>query len=149
MRNLLLIPKVFLLESVLEKRAPLSSRARRAGWIGCNILLGRVPEDGKIIIVANGSQLPKKQVRGEFSRVRRLAEVPPTLRGWTVDVLSAIRKLGKSQFSLSELYGTEAELKALHPANQNIRPKMRQQLQVLRNLGLIEFTGRGNYKVLS
>lgn len=146
-RNLLLIPRAFLSESVLEKRAPLSSQARRAGWVGCNILLSRIPEDGKIAMVSNGSQVKKERVRGEFSRVRKLTEIPPELRGWTVDVLTAVRRLGKSRFSLRELYESESELKALHPANQNVRPKIRQQLQVLRDLGLIEFTSPGNYKV--
>ena len=144
-RNLLLIPRVFFSESVVEKRNPLSAKARRAGWIGCNILLYQIPEDGKIAIVDSGSPVPEQQVRGEFSRVRRLAEIPPSLRGWTVDVLRAVRGLGKRQFSLQELYGCESELRALHPRNQNIRPKIRQQLQVLRDLGLVEFVRAGSY----
>ena len=144
-RNLLLIPKVFFSESVIEKRAPLGPQARRAGWVGCNILLGRIPEDGKITIVSNCSPVAAQDVRQEFSRVRRLAEIPPQMRGWTIDVLNAIRKLRKSHFSLNEIYGCEAELKAIHPRNQNIRPKIRQQLQVLRDLGLVEFAARGQY----
>jgi len=148
-RNLLLIPRAFLSESVLEKRAPLSSHARRAGWVGCNILLGRIPEDGKITMVSNGSQVAVEQVRLEFSRVRRLTEVPPAMRGWTVDVLNVVRMMRKSRFSLRELYESESELRALHPANQNVRPKIRQQLQVLRDLGIIGFTSPGNYAVVS
>ena len=147
--NLLLIPRMFFSESTLEKRTPLSSRARRAGWVGCNILLGQIPEDGKITMVRNSSPTPESQVRDEFSRVRRLAEVPPSLRGWTVDVLNAIRGLGKSQFSLRELYECESPLKVLHPRNRNVRPKIRQQLQILRDLGLIEFTTPGNYALRS
>jgi type II restriction enzyme len=146
-RNLLLIPSAFFSESVLEKRTPLSAQARRAGWVGCNILLSRIPEDGKIAIVSNGHPIAEQRVRSEFSRVRKLAEVPPALRGWTVDVLHAIRRLGKSRFSLRELYQAESDLKALHPRNQNVRPKIRQQLQVLRDLGLIEFTTPGSYAV--
>lgn len=144
-RNLMLIPRVFFTESVIEKRPPLSSQARRAGWVGCNILLGRIPEDGKIAIVVDGRSIAEERVREEFSRVRRLAEVPPALRGWTLDVLNSIRKLGKSRFSLQELYGCESELRGIHPSNQNVRPKIRQQLQVLRDLGLIEFVSPGNY----
>src|SRR5277367_2239834 len=41
--NLLLIPSVFFSETAIEKRAPLSFKARRAGWVGCNILLDRIP----------------------------------------------------------------------------------------------------------
>jgi type II restriction enzyme len=43
------------------------------------------------------------------------------------------------------LYAFEARLKALHPKNQNVRPKIRQQLQVLRDLGLLRFGAKGNY----
>jgi type II restriction enzyme len=147
-KNLLLIPRVFFSESIIEKRPPpLSPTARRAGWVGCNILLGRIPEDGKIAIVSNGVIVPERNVRREFSRVRRLAELPPEMRGWTLDVLNAIRKLGVPAFSLQEIYQCESELAAIHPRNQNVRPKIRQQLQVLRDLGLITFTGRGKYAV--
>lgn len=145
--NLLLVPSVFFSETVIEKRAPLSFKARRAGWVGCNILLDRIPQDGKIAMVSDGSTVEEETVREEFSRIRKLAEVPPTLRGWTLDVLSTIRKLGKARFSLQELYQLESDLQRLHPRNQNVRPKIRQQLQALRNLGLIEFTSPGNYAV--
>jgi type II restriction enzyme len=147
--NLLLVPSVFFSESVIEKRAPLNPGARRAGWVGCNIVLDRIPQDGKIAVVSNGSTVAERQVRDEFSRVRNLAEVPPTVRGWTLDVLAAVRKLGKSRFSLQELYQFEPYLQRVHPRNQNVRPKIRQQLQLLRDLGLIEFTGSGNYVVQS
>jgi type II restriction enzyme len=36
----------------------------------------------------------------------------------------------------------------LHPENRHVRDKLRQQLQVLRDLGLIEFLGRGRYRRL-
>jgi len=144
-QNVLLIPRVFFTESVIEKRKPLGPQAQRADWIGCNILLGQIPPDGKIAVVSSGLPLPENQVRSEFSRVRRLAELPPSLRGWTVDVLNAIRKLGKLQFSLQELYAFEGELRAAHPHNQNVRPKIRQQLQVLRDMGMLEFVAPGRY----
>ena len=147
--DLLLIPRVFFTESVIEKRRPLNPEARRAGWVGCNILLDRIPQDGKIPVVSNGLAVAERQVRNEFSRVRKLAEVPPAVRGWTLDVLTTIRKLGKVRFSLQELYQLETYLQRIHPRNQNVRPKIRQQLQVLRDLGLIEFTSPGTYTVRS
>ena len=146
-KNLMPVPSVFFSETVIEKRPPLGPDARRAGWVGCNILLHRIPPDGKIAIVSNGSTVAEREVRAEFSRVRKLGEVPPTVRGWTLDVLAAIRKLGKSRFSLQELYLLEPYLQGVHPRNRNVRPKIRQQLQVLRDLGLIEFTSPGNYAV--
>jgi len=38
-------------------------------------------------------------------------------------------------------------LKALHPQNQNVRAKIRQQLQILRDLGLLDFISLGEYSV--
>lgn len=148
-KNLLLVPSVFFSETVIEKRPPLGAHARRAGWVGCNILLNRIPPDGKIAVVSNGSAIAEREVRRQFSRVCKLAEVPPTFRGWTLDVLTAIRKLGKSRFSLQELYLLEPYLQSVHPRNRNVRPKIRQQLQVLRDVGLIEFASPGNYVVLT
>src|SRR5208282_1603663 len=148
-QNLLLIPRMFFSESVIEKRKPLSPTARRAGWVGCKILLSGIPEDGKIAIVSSGKPEPREQVRGGFERVRGLAVLPPSLRGWTVDVLNAIRRLGKSKFSIQELYQLEPELQAAHPHNQNVRPKIRQQLQVLRDLRILDFTDRGTYRLRS
>ncbi len=148
-QNLLLVPRVFFSESVIEKRPPLGPKARRAGWVGCNILLDRIPLDGKIPVVANGAPVAEQQVREEFSRISKLAEVPPSVRGWTLDVLTIVRKLAKSRFSLQELYELEPYLQNIHPRNRNVRPKIRQQLQILRDLGLIEFTNPGNYAIRS
>jgi len=144
-QNLVLIPKAFFTESVIEKRKPLGVQARRCGWIGCNILLSQIPVDGKIAVISAGCALPEQRVRQEFSRVRKLADLAPSLRGWTVDVLNVVRRLGKADFSLQELYAFEGILKEAHPGNQNVRPKIRQQLQVLRDIGLLEFLSPGHY----
>jgi type II restriction enzyme len=145
--NLLLIPSFFFSESVIEKRKPLSAQARRAGWVGCNILVGQIPEDGKIAIVSGGVPVPPQEVRAEFSRVRGLSDLPPSPRGWMLDVLNIIRQLAKPEFSLAELYDFEPRLKGLHPQNRHIRPKIRQQLQILRDMGLINFTQPGRYSL--
>jgi type II restriction enzyme len=98
-------------------------------------------------VVSAGVSVVKKHVRDEFSRVKRLAELPPSLRGWTLDVLRVVRQLGRREFTLGNMYAFERELKALHPKNENVRPKIRQQLQVLRDLGLLRFGAKGNYCV--
>ena len=79
--------------------------------------------------------------------MRKLAEVPPAIRGWTLDVRARIRMLRKSRFSFRDPYEFEPYLQRTHPRNRNVRPKVRQQLQVLRDLGLIEFISPGNYAV--
>lgn len=50
-KNLLLVPKFFFVPDIIEMRKPLSNTARRAGWVGCNILIDKIPEQGKIPIV--------------------------------------------------------------------------------------------------
>jgi len=40
------IPKHFFVSSLIEQRPPLSPDARRAGWVGCNILLDGIPSIG-------------------------------------------------------------------------------------------------------
>ena len=43
--------------------------------------------------------------------------------------------------------GSRGAWARLYPANHNVRPKIRQQLQVLRDRGWLEFVGRGRYRV--
>lgn len=107
--------------------------------------MSRVPTDGRIAIIAAGTCVPKRLVREQFSRVRRLADLPPSLRGWTVEVLNVVRRIGKERFTLGDVYEYESELKAAHPRNQNVRAKIRQQLQMLRDVALIEFVRPGEY----
>lgn len=47
-KNFMVVPKHFFVTAVIEKRKPLAETARRAGWVGCNILLNSVPESGKV-----------------------------------------------------------------------------------------------------
>ena len=69
------------------------------------------------------------------------------MRGWTLDTLTCIEKLN-NEFSLNELYGFEQWFRDRHPDNNHIRDKIRQQLQVLRDKGLIEFVKPGTYKII-
>ena len=51
--NFLVIPKHFFVPEIIERRKPLAETARRAGWVGCNILLNYIPQTGKIFFVKN------------------------------------------------------------------------------------------------
>ena len=145
--DLLLIPQFAFPRSAIEKRKPLAATARRAGWVGCNILLGAIPPDARIPIIREGKPTPPTEVRREYARLKPLATLTPKERGWTLDVLNAIRSLGKQHFNLAEAYTLEDHLSQLHPANRNVRPKIRQQLQILRDKGLLEFLGAGDYRL--
>jgi type II restriction enzyme len=146
--NLLIVPSFFFTPAAIEKRKPLGPNARRAGWVGCNILLTAIADLGKIKIVHNGAASDASAVRRQYNEVKPLAEIEVTTRGWTLDVLRFIKRLGKRSFSLSDAYSFAAELGAMHPKNRNVKPKIRQQLQVLRDLGFVDFVGRGQYELL-
>jgi type II restriction enzyme len=45
------------------------------------------------------------------------------------------------------VYAHAEALAKLHPANRHVRDKIRQQLQELRDLELVEFLGRGEYRL--
>jgi type II restriction enzyme len=52
------------------------------------------------------------------------------------------------EFSLYDLYAMEESFKAAYPENKNVRAKVRQQLQVLRDNGYVRFDGKGKYSLL-
>ena len=54
-KNLLLVPSFAFPPSAIIKRKPLSSTARRAGWIGCNFALNRIPAEARIPVVTESS----------------------------------------------------------------------------------------------
>jgi len=118
-----------------------------AGWVGCNILLDRIPIHARISVVSEGTPLTPREVRSSYNRLRPLEKLHVEKRGWTLDVLNVVHCLNKSDFSLGDVYAHEDELAQLHPQNAHIRDKVRQQLQVLRDLGLLEFLGSGSYRL--
>ena len=147
-QSLTAVHHLFLTQNVVEQRKPLSQTARRAGWIGCNIRLDRIAADAKISIIASGKPSDPDIVRGAFKRFENLKEVAPSTRGWTTLTLAIVRSLQARSFTLKDLYNKEDEFANVYPTNENIRPKIRQQLQVLRNLGYLEFLGSGAYRTL-
>ena len=142
-KNLLLVPSFAFPESAIIKRNPLSPTARRAGWVGCNIALNRIPFDARIPVVNNGAVIPASEVRAKYQHVKPLKELKAKQRGWTLDVLTAVRRLGKTQFTTSETYDFARELEELHPDNRHVKDKIRQQLQVLRDRGFLVQVERG------
>jgi len=52
-----------------------------------------------------------------------------------------------SQPELGDVFGFEDRLAEQYPGNDHVRAKIRQQLQVLRDEGLVEFLGGGAYRL--
>lgn len=146
--NFLVIPKHFFVPEIIEKRKPLAPTAQRAGWIGCNILLQSIPQAGKIFFVKNSQIEPKEKVLSEWKKTLFLREEREvSVKGWLLDTMRSIEKLGKREFTLDDMYAFESELSKLHPDNKHIKDKIRQQLQILRDKNYLEFAERGAYRL--
>jgi len=146
--QLFVVPGHFVTPLVIEKRAPLAAHARRAGWVGCNILLDSISEAARIAVVDAPVIHSPREVRDRWRRFEFVKEAQRRAPGWIGDVLACVQRIGRDSFTLDELYGYEKELAARHPANRNVRAKIRQQLQVLRDRHALEFVERGNYRLI-
>lgn len=143
--NLLLIHRACITTSCIIPRAPLSSTARRAGWRGYTIRLQEIPDQGKIPVVSEGQVRAKSEVLAQWRQTGALLKSGPETRGWLADVLRCVERCFIT-FTLANVYAFENELSAKHPDNHNVRAKIRQQLQILRDLGFVEFLGSGEYR---
>ena len=174
-KNLLLVPHFVFPPSAIIKRKPLAVTARRAGWIGCNLALSRIPADAPIAVVTESRALPDSEVRAQFRRLKPLGEIKAQERGWTLDVLNIVRRLVESrrrgdealnkessgrpeslslltsspttEFTNEDVYAFTRELEELHPGNRHVKDKIRQQLQVLRDAGLLLHVERGCWRL--
>jgi type II restriction enzyme len=146
--NLAIIPKYFFTPDIIEKRKPLSANARRAGWVGCKINITKIPDIGKIFLVKNTSVFQRDIVLENWRKTVFLKNTTKESKNWTLDILNCIDKIKISEFKLSDVYKFEGELSFKHPDNNYIKDKIRQQLQILRDRGIIEFKSRGVYRKL-
>jgi len=144
--KVILVPKFHFSLSAIEKRKPLADTARRAGWVGCNILLDRIPAAGKIPIVTDSLFVPTHSVREKWQRTAFLNSADINARGWLLATIKCVEQTTGPEFHLSQIYDREPQLSAEFPNNRNIRAKLRQQLQVMRDRGMLQFLGNGRYR---
>jgi hypothetical protein len=132
-KDFFVVPKHFFVREIIEERKPLSATARRAGWIGSKILLNRIPDAGKIFIVRAGLPAPKDAVLSKWKQTLFLRDQAPEARGWLIEVMKCVEAIGKRDFQIDDIYAFENRLGQLYPENRNVRAKIRQQLQFLRD----------------
>jgi type II restriction enzyme len=145
--NLFVIPKHFFVREIIEERKPLLPTARRAGWIGCNILLAQVPASGKIFFVQNGQPLPKESVLQKWQKTLFLRSEGIEARGWLIEIMKCVETIGRPEFEIDDVYAFEGQLSGIYPNNRHVKQKIRQQLQVLRDKGYLDFVARGRYRL--
>lgn len=144
--DLIVVPRHFFTTDIIQKKKPTHPKGRSNPWIGCNILIGDVPAAGRIGLIKAGAPRPKAEVREAWEATLFLREARLDARGWLLDVMKCVEAIGRPEFTLDEVYAFTPRLQALHPGNNNVQPKIRQQLQVLRDRGWLEFNGRGAYR---
>ena len=144
--DFIVVPKCFFVPQMIERRKPLAENTRRAGWVGCNILIDQVPEQARISVVSAGCVSNPQTVVEKMEKINRLAVCDINSRDWIVDILQCVNAIPKREFELGEVYAFEHELQIRHPQNNNIKAKIRQQLQLLRDKGFVEFLGSGHYR---
>lgn len=96
-------------------------------------------------------KLPKYEIESpENLDIIEISEdiLTSSLSGWKLEVLKCVQSIPNQIFSLKEINEFVIHLKKIYPNNKHISDKIRQQLQYLRDLGLIEFLGNGQYKKL-
>jgi type II restriction enzyme len=145
--DLLAVPKQFISLSSIERRRPLGPKARRAGWTGANILLDQIPSTGRVYIVESSLVRPESDVVSDWARTSFLRDASSSQRGWLIDVMLCVEEIGRPEFTLGDVYTFEPKLALIYPENRNVRPKIRQQLQVLRDSGYLIFLGQGRYRL--
>ena len=142
------VPKHFFVSEIIEERKALSEGARRAGWIGSNILFSKIPKAGQIFYIKDGKEVNKQAVLDKWRKTIFLKQIKKAdSKGWILDMMNCIDSLDKKYFTLKDVYAFEKDLSIIHPNNKNIKPKIRQQLQFLRNKGYLEFITPGQYKL--
>jgi type II restriction enzyme len=146
--NFIVIPKHFFTPEIIQKRKPLSPNAKRAGWVGCNILLDTIPNSGKLFYIKDGTKLSKNKILEQWHKFNFLQNFSNIeAKGWLLDIIKCVELLNKETFTLQELYSFEKYLYTKYPKNNNIKAKIRQQLQILRDKGYLKFISRGLYKL--
>lgn len=144
--DLTLVPKFFFTPDIIERRKPLPPTAKRAGWVGCNILYEKIPAQGKIAVIRGGAEVEVAEVLHSYNKIKSLRTDNIKLRGWIMDVLNCVNDIDSEIFTSQDIYKYAGILGAKHEHNRNVEAKIRQQLQFLRDKGFIEFVSRGVYR---
>ena len=68
---------------------------------------------------------------------------------WKTEVRRCVDRIGRPEFSLADVYRYKDELQVIFPLSKNIESRIRENLQLLRDDGYLEFVdNQGNYRRL-
>ena len=152
-KTLFIVPGHFFTPALIQERPPLPPTARRAGWIGSNILLGSLPDEARVAVVADGVPRDAVDVRNDWARFQFLRDDPLARGGWGAAVLICVRHVVRS--TDSKIFTTAGFLCDLrgrtrcYPDNSTRARQDSATVQVLRDGGVLRFVdNRGTYQVI-
>jgi hypothetical protein len=111
-------------------------------------IIAKVPKEKRIKFEKSEKDLFPKYEPEDDLYDGGVTTIVDTLSGWRLDTFNVVSKITANIFKLDQVYDYKQHLQELHPENRNVEAKIRQQLQELRDLGLIEFLGGGVYRKL-
>ena len=86
------------------------------------------------------------EVVAKYSKLKNLEISDIYKRTWLLDVFDCVNSIEKDEFCLKDIYAYVEILQKKHVNNHHVEAKIRQQLQLLRDRGLIDFLGKGQYR---
>lgn len=101
--------------------------------------------------IIENTPIERREIQIETTNEEFVSEqaILQSLTGWKKEVYRVVEKLPDDRFTLGEVLEYETHFVHLYPDNRNIDAKIRQILQQLRDLGLIEFIDyQGTYRRL-
>lgn len=107
-----------------------------------NAILSKVPKNKSQQFPSIDLESPELK---DNDTINLKPQILSSLNGWKLEVFKCIDVLSSQKFNLDDIYSFENQLKMIYPKNTNIKAKIRQQIQFLRDLGLIEFLNQGEY----
>jgi Dam-replacing HTH domain/PLD-like domain len=126
------IPQFWTVEDLEELRAPVE---RIRSWLPRIAILPDPATEAPVAI-----QLPRRQYN-------RLVE---SFSGWLQLTMEGLSRIRSETFTMDQVVAACSPLAASrYPNNRHVREKLRQQMQRLRDLGLVAFAGRGRYNLLT
>jgi phosphatidylserine/phosphatidylglycerophosphate/cardiolipin synthase-like enzyme len=111
-------------------------------------IIARVPKEKRIKFEKSEKDLFPKYEPEDDLYDGGVKTIVDTLSGWRLDTFNVVSEIPANLFKLKQVYACKQNLQELHPENRNVEAKIRQQLQELRDLGLIEFISKGVYRKL-
>lgn len=144
-QQLVLVPKHFVTaEMIIPRRKPVTSGGRKP-YLMCTMNIGSLPESGKIKLIDKACPIAPDTVQKQWQTHLFMRQQKTEKKGWLLAVMRCLDKLPE-QFDLKQVYAFETELQKQFQHNQHIQAKIRQQLQILRDQNIIEFSARGKYR---